>query len=66
MLDCYGILGVSPDASQAAIKKAYHAAILQSHPDKHTQGQQQSAWTYQQVDTAWQVCLHLLGPWAVR
>lgn len=60
MEDHYEVLGVSPDASQAAIRKAYQAAILQSHPDK--QGGRQAepngtAGTYevQRIYAAWQV-----------
>ena len=34
--DYYGILGVSKDASQDDIKKAFRQASLKWHPDKHT------------------------------
>lgn len=34
--DYYGILGVSKDASESDIKKAYRKLSLKWHPDKHT------------------------------
>ena len=34
-LDCYGILGVPPDADQAAIKAAYRKLAQQWHPDRN-------------------------------
>lgn len=32
--DPYRVLGVSPGASKDEIKKAYHQALIQYHPDK--------------------------------
>lgn len=55
MLDCYRVLGLAPDASQQAIRKAYHSAVLQLHPDKQTGRVQQHEFNYQQVQKAWQV-----------
>ena len=37
MLSLYEALGVSPDASTADIKAAYHALVLRLHPDKSQQ-----------------------------
>ncbi len=33
--DCYHILGLSPDASDDDIKKAYRRIALECHPDRH-------------------------------
>ena len=34
LVDCYTVLGVSPDASVEAIKAAYREKVLQYHPDR--------------------------------
>ncbi|KAK4912243.1 DnaJ-like protein xdj1 [Elasticomyces elasticus] len=41
--DLYGILNISKSASKAEIKKAYHKAALQNHPDKVPEGQREEA-----------------------
>ena len=62
MLDYYEVLGVSPSASQAAVKTAYHTAILRLHPDKKAGQEGQAdkigeyAWSFDEVQKAWQVC----------
>ncbi|MER3603711.1 MAG: molecular chaperone DnaJ, partial [Thermus sp.] len=35
MKDYYAILGVSKDATQEEIKRAYRRLALEYHPDKH-------------------------------
>jgi curved DNA-binding protein CbpA len=37
MMDPYGVLGVSPDATQAEIVHAYRRRLRDHHPDLHTQ-----------------------------
>ncbi|GMT18920.1 hypothetical protein PFISCL1PPCAC_10217 [Pristionchus fissidentatus] len=39
----YTVLGVSRDADEAAIKKAYRKLALQWHPDKHSEEEQKEA-----------------------
>jgi len=34
----YEVLGVESDATAEQLRKAYHKAALQWHPDKHAQG----------------------------
>ena len=45
MLSLYEALGVSPDASTADIKAAYHALVLRLHPDKSQQRSQEPGCT---------------------
>ncbi|CAD6444147.1 c8fc63ab-ed95-4e2c-863b-3313ace01fda [Sclerotinia trifoliorum] len=42
-MDLYGILGISKDATKSEIKKAYHKAALQHHPDKVAEDQREEA-----------------------
>ncbi|RAL68464.1 hypothetical protein DID88_007192 [Monilinia fructigena] len=41
--DLYAILGISKDATKSEIKKAYHKAALQHHPDKVAEDQREEA-----------------------
>ncbi|EDO00876.1 hypothetical protein SS1G_03350 [Sclerotinia sclerotiorum 1980 UF-70] len=42
-MNLYGILGISKDATKSEIKKAYHKAALQHHPDKVAEDQREEA-----------------------
>lgn len=54
--DHYAVLGVARDAAPAAIKAAYHAAVLQHHPDKAAAAETQlAAEAFQSVQQAWEV-----------
>ncbi|KAL1515998.1 hypothetical protein AB1Y20_002611 [Prymnesium parvum] len=51
-LSLYATLGVRPDASGAALKKAYHKRSLEEHPDKHPE---KGPHAFQEVARAYQV-----------
>ncbi|GAA5985755.1 hypothetical protein JCM10908_007098 [Rhodotorula pacifica] len=54
----YDILGVSPDASDAEIKKAYRKLALQHHPDKQAtsaDGPPADSTKFQQIQHAWEI-----------
>ncbi|KAI9734475.1 MAG: hypothetical protein M1818_006864 [Claussenomyces sp. TS43310] len=42
-IDLYEVLGIGKGASKSEIKKAYHKAALQHHPDKVPEGQREAA-----------------------
>jgi DnaJ-class molecular chaperone len=52
--DFYDILGVSKDASQEDIKKAYRKLSLQLHPDRNNNSQE-STQKYQDINSAYEV-----------
>ena len=51
--DFYGILGVSKNATEQELKKAYRKSALQSHPDKH-KGDKAAEKRFQEVNEAYQ------------
>ena len=53
----YDALGVAPDASTDAIKKAYYKRALRLHPDKNP-GDQQAKEQFQIISEAYQVGVH--------
>ncbi len=52
--DFYHILGVTKDASQEDIKKAYRKLSLQLHPDRNNNSQE-STQKYQEINSAYEV-----------
>ena len=56
--DYYGILGVSRNASDAEIKKAYRKLAMQYHPDRNPGKEQWSNNKFKEINEAYGV----LGP----
>jgi len=54
MKDYYAILGVSPEASLRAIKKAYRRLARRHHPDLH-QGNKQEEERFKEIGEAYRV-----------
>jgi len=55
MKDYYRVLGVSIDAEQAEIKKAFRQLALRYHPDHNPQSQSQAAEKFKEINEAYQV-----------
>jgi DnaJ-class molecular chaperone len=53
--DYYDILGVSKDASQDEIKKAYRRQAVEWHPDKHTDDKEAAEKRFKEINEAYQV-----------
>jgi DnaJ-class molecular chaperone len=53
--DYYGILGVSKDASQDEIKKAYRKQAVEWHPDKHKDNKKVAEKRFKEINEAYQV-----------
>ncbi|PSW05034.1 molecular chaperone DnaJ, partial [Photobacterium rosenbergii] len=52
--DFYEVLGVSRDASERDIKKAYKRLAMKFHPDRN-QGDEQAAEKFKEVKTAYEI-----------
>jgi len=55
MQDYYQILGVSRDAGQDEIKKAYRRLALCYHPDRHQQEKEKAEEKFKEVNEAYQI-----------
>jgi len=51
----YAVLGVSPDASIAEVKKAYRCAALKWHPDKNPNQCERAAKMFQDIQEGWEL-----------
>ena len=53
--DYYDILGVSKDATQADMKKAYRKQALEWHPDKHKDNKDTAEKRFKEINEAYQI-----------
>jgi len=51
----YEILGVSENATQAEIKKAYRKLALECHPDKNLNNQEESERKFKELSEAYRI-----------
>ena len=57
-MDLYSLLGVSRDATSKEIKKAYHKAALELHPDKNKKQTKESDERFQKIIDAYTVLMN--------
>jgi curved DNA-binding protein CbpA len=55
MKDYYQVLGVTRDASQEQIKKAFRGLALQHHPDRNPQNQKEAEEKFKEINGAYEV-----------
>lgn len=55
MVDFYEVLGVSPNASESEIKKAYRKLALIWHPDKNPDDQEEACVKFRELSHAYEV-----------
>ena len=55
MVDYYEILGVSKNANEADIKKAYKKAALKHHPDRNPNNKEAAEAKFKEISKAYQV-----------
>jgi len=53
--DYYDLLGVSKDASDAELKKAYRKQALEWHPDKHPDNKEAAEKRFKEINQAYQI-----------
>jgi DnaJ-class molecular chaperone len=54
MKTVYDLLGIRPDASTEAVKKAFHAAVKLHHPDHHP-GEPDAPFRFRQIAAAYAI-----------
>ena len=55
--DLYQVLGISKNASEKDIKKAYRALAFEYHPDKHPEEIEKYTELYQNISVAYKLIL---------
>lgn len=51
----YSVLGISKDADEKAIKKAYHKKAMKHHPDKNPDNKKESEKKFKEINEAYEV-----------